>query len=93
METFYLEYKNELLGTGICLLVLLILKYLGTKAIQKVGKISDINEVRTRLIVKYSTVGLSAFGIVALILICPFCSMVHIEQCYCWGYTIFFISV
>ena len=38
METFYLEYKNELLGTGICLLVLLILKYLGTKAIQKVGK-------------------------------------------------------
>lgn len=69
METFYLEYKNELLGTGICLLVLLILKYLGTKAIQKVGKISDINEVRTRLIVKYSTVGLSTFGIVALILI------------------------
>jgi len=69
METFYLEYKNELLGTGICLLFILILKYLGTKAIQKVGKISDINEVRTRLIVKYSTVGLSAFGIVALILI------------------------
>jgi small-conductance mechanosensitive channel len=69
METFFLEYKKELLGTGICILVLLILKYIGTKAIQKVGKISDINEVRTRLIVKYSTVGLTAFGIVALILI------------------------
>src|SRR5690606_16688183 len=69
METFFLEYKKELLGTGICLLVLLILKYIGTKAIQKVGKISDINEVRTRLIVKYSTVGLATSGIVALILV------------------------
>lgn len=69
METYFLEYKNELVGTAICIWVLLILKYLGTKAIQKVGKISDINEVRTRLIVKYSTIGLTAFGIVALILI------------------------
>ena len=69
METFFLEYKKELLGTGICLLVLLILKYIGTKAIQKVGKISDINDVRTRLIVKYSTIGLTTFGIIALILI------------------------
>ncbi|MCK0189062.1 mechanosensitive ion channel domain-containing protein [Arenibacter sp. F20364] len=69
MGTFFFEYKNQLLGTGICLLVLLILKYLGTKAIKKVGKISDINEVRTRLIIKYSTIGLTTFGIVALILI------------------------
>lgn len=69
MDTLFIEYKNELLGTAICLLVLLILKYLGTKAIKKVGKISDINEVRTRLIIKYSTVGLTTFGVVALILI------------------------
>jgi len=69
MNTFFLDYKNELLGTAICLLVLVILKFLGTKAIKKVGKISDINEVRTRLIVKYSTIGLTTFGIVALIVI------------------------
>ncbi|MCM4168302.1 hypothetical protein KCTC52924_03867 [Arenibacter antarcticus] len=69
MELLYLEYKNELFGTIICFLVLMILKYLGAKTIRKVGKLSDINEVRTRLIVKYSTAGLTAFGILALILI------------------------
>ncbi len=69
METFFLDYQDELVGTGISLLVFLILKYLGAKAIRKVGKISDINKVRTRLIIKYSTAGLTSFGIVALILI------------------------
>ena len=69
MDTFFLDYRDELVGTGICLLVFLILKYLGAKTIRKVGKISDINKVRTRLIIKYSTAGLTSFGIVALILI------------------------
>ncbi|MDX1364250.1 mechanosensitive ion channel domain-containing protein [Arenibacter latericius] len=69
MESFYLEYKNELLGTVLCLLTLMILKYFGAKTIRKVGKLSDINEVRTRLIVKYATIGLTALGILALILI------------------------
>ena len=69
MDIFLLEFKEELWGTAICLLVFMILKFTGTKAIKKVGKISDINEVRTRLIIKYSTIGLFAFAIVALILI------------------------
>ncbi len=69
MDTFLFEFKQELLGTAICLLVFLILKFIGTKAIKKVGKISDINEVRTRLIIKYSTIGLFAFTVVALVLV------------------------
>lgn len=69
MEEFYFGYKNEFFGTIICFLVLAVLKYFGAKTIRKVGEMSDINEVRTRLIVKYATAGLTAFGILALVLI------------------------
>ncbi len=64
-----MDYQNELLGTLICLLVLLILRFVTTKAIRKVGKLSDINEVRTRLVVKYVSIGLTSLSVVALIFI------------------------
>ncbi|MEK6153587.1 mechanosensitive ion channel domain-containing protein [Flavobacteriaceae bacterium 3-367] len=69
MEEFIMDYQNELLGTLICLLVLLILRFVTTKAIRKVGKLSDINEVRTRLVVKYVSIGLTSLSVVALIFI------------------------
>lgn len=69
IEAFYVEYTNELIGTVICIVVLMILKYIGAKTINKVGRISEINEIRTRMIVKYSTIGLTGLGILALILI------------------------
>ncbi len=62
-------YQSELLGTLITLIVLLVLKFAGTKTIRKVGRISDLNEVRTRLIIKYVSIGLTAIGIVAVTLI------------------------
>lgn len=69
MEALYLEYKNELFASIICVIVLLVLKYFGAKAIKRVGRISDLNVGRTKLIVKYSTAGLTGVGILALILI------------------------
>lgn len=69
MENFILEYRNELLWTGISLVALLILKFLSTKTIKKIGKISDIVEARTLLITKYVSVTYTLLGITVLTLI------------------------
>jgi small-conductance mechanosensitive channel len=69
MEEFISNHANELLGTIITIIALFILKFVTTKAIRKVGSVSDLNKARTRLIIKYITFGLSAIGIVVLIFI------------------------
>lgn len=69
MEALFLEYKNELFSTIICLVVLLASRYFVTKTIKKVGKLSDMHLVRTQLITKYSNGGLTILGFFALILI------------------------
>jgi len=69
MENFVLEYRSELLWTGICVIALLILKFLSSKTIRKVGKLSDIVEARTLLITKYVSVSLTVLGIGVLALI------------------------
>lgn len=69
MEALFLEYKNELFASVICIIVLFILRYFGSKAIKKMGKISDMNEARTKLITKYATGALTGLGILAIILI------------------------
>ncbi len=69
MEEFIAIHQQEILATGIALIVLLILKYLSTKAIRKIGRISELNQARTRLIIKYVSIGLFAIGAGALIFI------------------------
>ena len=69
MENFILENRSELLWTVICVITLLILKFLGTKTIRKVGKISDIVEARTLLITKYFSAAITMIGIGVLALI------------------------
>jgi len=69
LEEYFVQYKNELWGTLISIGLLTLLKYIISKTIRRVGKISELNEVRTRLIIKYVSVGLTGFGIVALIII------------------------
>lgn len=53
MEEFITAYRSELLYSAITLLVVFILKFAFSKAVRKVGKIGDFNQVRTNLIVKY----------------------------------------
>ncbi|MEA1786202.1 mechanosensitive ion channel [Arenibacter sp. GZD96] len=69
MEDFLTEYQKELVSSGITIVVLLIVKFIFAKTIRRVGALTDINRVRTRLIVKYVSGGLTSLGIVALILI------------------------
>jgi small-conductance mechanosensitive channel len=69
MENFFETHLQELLSSLILLIGLLITKFVTTKAIRKVGKISDLNKSRTKLIIKYTSVGITVIGFVALLII------------------------
>lgn len=69
MNELLTNYQNELLGTLITLGALTITRFISIKAIRKVGRISDLNEIRTRLIIKYVAVGHFLLMIAALLLI------------------------
>lgn len=68
MEVFLRDYSSELLGTIIALGVFLVTRLLLVKTIRRIGRISDINRIRTRLVIRYVTFALTVILIVTLIL-------------------------
>lgn len=66
MEDFVANYKHEIIATAITLAIVLTLKFLGDKAIRKIGQISNIMEARTLLITKYSSILLTLVGLGAI---------------------------
>lgn len=62
IEEFFFNYKHELLATAILFVVLLVLKYVITKTVRRVGRLSDIIEARTLLITKYFSILLTILG-------------------------------
>ena len=69
MEEFIVSNQQEILLTTITVVILLILKFVVTKTVRRIGKISDLNQARTRLIIKYVSIALFAIGIGALVFI------------------------
>jgi len=69
MEAFLNDFANELLGTFITLGIFFVIRFLLVKTIRRIGRISDINRIRTRLVIRYVTFALTVILIVALILI------------------------
>lgn len=69
MEYFFKFYLNEILYSLVFLVGLLLVKFISTKAIKKVGKLSDLNMSRTKLIIKYSSVGMSFIGVAGILII------------------------
>jgi len=69
MEDFIATNQQEILVTIITFVVLLILKFVSTKTIRKIGRISDLNQARTRLIIKYVSIALFTIGFGAVIFI------------------------
>jgi len=69
MDELLINYQNELLGTLLTLGALAVTRFISIKAIRKVGRISDLNEIRTRLIIKYVAVGHFLLMIAILLLI------------------------
>ncbi|UCD60545.1 MAG: mechanosensitive ion channel family protein [Flavobacteriaceae bacterium] len=69
MQDFIINYQSKLLATIITIVTLLVIKFILSKTIRKVGSVSDLNKIRTRLIIKYVSFGLSVLGVVVIILI------------------------
>ena len=69
MEEFVANHHSELLSSLIVFIVIIILKFIFTKATRKVGKIGDLNPVRTNLIIKYISFALTLASLTALTLI------------------------
>ena len=67
MEEFFAQYYNELLASLVILVVVFIVRFATLKMVNRVGKLSDLNEVRTRLIGKYVSYTLFFLGISALV--------------------------
>ncbi|MCW1954180.1 MAG: mechanosensitive ion channel [Flavobacteriia bacterium] len=69
MDLFFKDYSNELLSSLALLAGLLLIKFISTKAIRKVGKLSDLNKSRTKLIIKYSSIGITFMGVAGLLIV------------------------
>ena len=58
MEDFIRTYHNELINTAILFAVLGVISFVARQAIKRIGKRSDINEARIKLIGRYVNVTL-----------------------------------
>jgi small-conductance mechanosensitive channel len=66
MENFIASHQSELLWTLVIIIILLILKFIASKAVRRVGKLSNKVEARTLLITKYISGTLTVVGVAAL---------------------------
>ena len=69
MKEFYFDHQSEILGTLVCLLVLFISRTISIKIIRRVSRISDMDAIRSRLIIKYVIVGHGLILVIAMVLI------------------------
>lgn len=69
LEEFFATYKSELLATAILVIVLLVLRFIATKTIRRVGRVSEIVEARTLLITKYVSILITTLGLGILTII------------------------
>ena len=69
MREFYFNHQAEILGTLITFVILLVTRMLSVQTIRRISRISDLDENRGRLIIKYVLVGHSVILVIALILI------------------------
>lgn len=69
MTEFIANHQNQLLSSVIILVLVIIFKIAFSTAARKVGKLGDFNPVRTNLIVKYISIGLTLTAFAALTLV------------------------
>ncbi|WP_350288740.1 mechanosensitive ion channel domain-containing protein [uncultured Croceitalea sp.] len=69
IENFMDDYQSELVGTIICIAIFLLVRFLLVKAIKRIGRISDINQVRTVLVGRYLSFALFIIMLIALLFI------------------------
>ena len=66
MTEFITNHRAELVYSLVTFILVLVLKFIFTKIVKKVGKLREINPVRTNLIVKYISIALTLIALTAL---------------------------
>lgn len=66
MEQYFEAHTTEFFWTGVTILMLLILRFIGNKTVRRISKMSDIVEARTILITKYISYLTTFLGVAAL---------------------------
>lgn len=69
LDTIINENSNEIIGTTICFTIFFVLRFILVKTIRKVGRISNINQVRTVLVGRYLTFALVIIMLISLLII------------------------
>lgn len=69
MLTFFQNHQNELLVSLIAVILFILIRFIIIKTVRRIGKMSDINLVRTRLVSRYISFGLGLITTVAIVLI------------------------
>jgi len=69
MNEILQDYQSELTYTAIALAVFIIVRFVAVQTIRKIGRRSDINQVRTVLVGRYFTFGLFFILIISFIFI------------------------
>jgi small-conductance mechanosensitive channel len=69
IDSFISDFHNELIGTVIALAVFFLLRILLVKTIRRIGRKSDINQVRTVLVGRYLTFALITLMLISLLFI------------------------
>ncbi|WP_394972300.1 mechanosensitive ion channel domain-containing protein [uncultured Croceitalea sp.] len=69
VDSFINEFHNELVGTLIAFAIFFLLRFLLVKTIRRIGRKSDINQVRTVLVGRYLTFVLITLMLISLLFI------------------------
>lgn len=67
--TFFKDYTNEIIVTGIVLIVIMILRVVSTKVVRRYAKTSHRIEYRTNLVIKYLHLLINILSLIALTII------------------------
>ena len=69
LNTFFTEHQTQLVSSAISFGLFFLLRFLVVKTIKKVGRLGDINQVRTVLVGRYFTFGLALLLGIALVVV------------------------
>ncbi|WP_350286071.1 mechanosensitive ion channel domain-containing protein [uncultured Croceitalea sp.] len=69
MLTFFQNHQNELLASLVAVVLFVVVRFIVIKTVRRIGRMSDINLVRTRLVSRYISFGLGLITIVSIVLV------------------------
>lgn len=69
IKDFLIDNRSELIGTLVCIAILVVVRFIITQAINRIGTSHGKNPIRIKLVIKYISFALILISIVVLIFI------------------------